>query len=144
MAGQQRDEKTRMSGNDAKLTREEILAAKRLIERALRPHALPVYSPDERLALAILAANHSQLQRARGRKSKSAAKHLAEYRRNHVNLLLRYVVERKYRRDEKTATSLATVMRIVQWLDEIGIEASESQVRRDIHAALKLGPLPSE
>jgi hypothetical protein len=34
-------------------------------------------------------------------------------------------------------------MKIVEWLDEIGIEASESQVRRDIHAALKLGPLPT-
>ena len=90
--------------------------------------------------LAILVANYSQLQRARGKKSKGAAKAKAEYRRNHVDLLLRYVVDKRYRDDP---TSLATVMKIVEWLDEIGIEASEPQVRRDIHAALKLGPLPT-
>ena len=34
-------------------------------------------------------------------------------------------------------------MKIVDLLDGIGIEASDPQVRRDIHAALKLGPLPT-
>jgi hypothetical protein len=32
-------------------------------------------------------------------------------------------------------------MKIIELLDEWGIEASETQVRRDIDAALKLGPL---
>jgi len=59
-------------------------------------------------------------QRARGKKSKSAAKKQAEYRRNHVNILLRYVVDKKYRQKPKT---LATVMKIA--------------------AALKAGPLPT-
>ena len=31
----------------------------------------------------------------------------------------------------------------IERLDGISIEASEPQVRRDIHAALKLGPLPT-
>jgi hypothetical protein len=51
-----------------------------------------------------------------------------------VNLLLRYVVDEKYRKNPK---SLATVMKIVEWLDAIGIEASETQVRRDIGAVVK-------
>jgi membrane glycosyltransferase len=131
-----------MSGKHIELTPEEIRAAENLIESAMQTRAIPYYSPDERLALAILTANYSQLQRARGRKSKSAAKQLAQYRRNHVNLLLRYVIDRKYRQDERTAKSLATVMAVVDWLDGIKIEASEPQVRRDIHAALRRGPLP--
>jgi hypothetical protein len=122
------------------LTQAEIHAAETLIERALRPRVLPFYPPEERLVLAILAANFSQLQRARGKKSKGTAKAKAEYRRNHVNLLLRYVVGKRYR---ENPNSLATVMKIVEWLDGIGIEASEPQVRRDIHAALKSGPLPT-
>ena len=81
-----------ISVKDAELTQAEIHAAEKLLEQALRPRVLPFYSPEERMALAILAANYSQLQRARGRKSKGAAKAQAEYRRNHVNLLLRYVV----------------------------------------------------
>jgi hypothetical protein len=32
-------------------------------------------------------------------------------------------------------------MKMIEWLDNIGIEASEPQVRRDIHEALKSGPL---
>ena len=122
------------------LTQAEIRAAEKLLERTLKPRAIPVYSWEERIVLAILAANYSQLQRARGKKSKGAAKAKAEYRRNHVNLLLRYVVAKKYRMKPKV---LATVMQIIEWLDNIGIEASEPQVRRDIHAALKSGPLPT-
>ena len=34
-------------------------------------------------------------------------------------------------------------MAVIEWLDGTGIEASETQVRRDIEAALKLGPLPT-
>ena len=88
--------------------------------------------------LAVLTANYSRLQRSRGKKSKGAAKEKAEYRRGHVNLLLRYVVEERYR---KNPTALATVMNIIEWLDMIDIEASEPQVRRDIKAALNQGPL---
>ena len=129
-----------MDTKHAELTRAEIQAAEQLLKRALQPRVLPFYSPEERFALAILAANYSQLQRARGKMSRGAVKERAEYRRNHVNMLLRYVVEKRYRDDPK---SLATIMKIVEWLDEIGIEASEPQVRRDIHVALKSGPLPT-
>ena len=124
----------------AVLTQAEIDAAKKLVERALRPRVLPVYSPDERVALAIVAANYSLLQRARGKKSRRAAKDQANYRRNHVNLLLRYVVDKRYRKNPNGA---ATVTKIIEWLGKIDIEASESQVRRDIHAALKSGSLPT-
>jgi hypothetical protein len=132
---------TGMSARDAKavLTQPEIRAAQKLLEQTLRWRALPVYTREERFALAILAANHSLQQRVRGKKSIGAAKEKAEYRRAHVNLLLRYVVDKKYRKEPNT---LATVMEIVKRLDEFGIEASEPQVRRDIHTALKSGPLP--
>jgi hypothetical protein len=129
-----------MRAKDAELTQAEIREAEKLLKRALRPRAIPIYSPEERLVLAILAANYSRLQHARGKKSKGAAKAKAEYRRNHVNLLLRYVVDKRCR---KNPNALATVMKIIDRLDEIGIEASEPQVRRDIHAALKSGPLPT-
>jgi hypothetical protein len=129
-----------VSVKDAELTQAEIHAAEKLLERTLQPRAIPFYSPEERVVLAILAANYSQLQRARGKRSKGAAKTKAEYRRDHVNLLLRYVVDKRYRKNPNTT---ATVMEIVKWLDENGIEASESQVRRDIHTALKSGPLPT-
>jgi hypothetical protein len=130
-----------IAAKDAGLTQAEIYTAGKLIERALQPRAgYKFYAPEERGVLAILAAYHSQLQRARGKKSKGAAKRQAEYRRNHVNLLLRYVVDKKYRQEPR---SLATVMKIIEWLDDIHIEASEPQVRRDIHAALKRGPLPT-
>jgi hypothetical protein len=126
---------------DAGLTRAEISAAEKLLERTLRWRALPVYSREERMVLAILAANYSQLQRARGKKSKGDAKADAEYRRNHVAFLLRCVVAKRYRDDP---TSLATVMEIVGRLDDTGIEASDTQVRRDIHDVLKtFGPLPT-
>jgi hypothetical protein len=124
----------------AELTLDEIRAAEKLIERALESRVLPDYLPEERLVLAILAANYSIQQRARGKKSKGRAKRLAELRRGRVNLLLRYVVDRKYR---QKPTAQATVMKMIERLDETGIEGSESQVRRDIHAALKLGPLPN-
>jgi hypothetical protein len=124
----------------AELMPAEIRAAEELVKQALRPRALPFYSAEERSALAILVAHLSLVQRARGKKSKGAAKEQAERRKNHVNLLLRYVIEKRYRQKPNTN---ATVTKIVDWLDKIGIEASEPQVRRDIHAALKLGPLPS-
>jgi hypothetical protein len=135
-----------MNANEWKdlLTPDEIRAAEKLINRALQPRVLPVYSPGERFALAILAANLSLLQRARGKKSKGAAKKAAEYRRQHVNLLLRHVVDKKYRKTAETANELGTVMKIIDWLDSMSIEASESQVRRDIHAALNSGPLPRD
>ena len=79
--------------------------------------------------------------KTRGTKSKSSAKRVAEYRRNHVNLILRYVLPKKYRRNDKVARSANTIMDVIEWLDGIGIEASETQVRRDIEAALKQGPL---
>jgi hypothetical protein len=130
-----------IAAQDAELTQAEIYTAGKLVERALQPRAgYKFYPPEERGVLAILAAYHSQLQRARGKKSKGIAKKRAEYRRNHVNLLLRYVVGKRYR---EKPTELATVMEIIGWLDDIGIEASEPQVRRDIHAALKRGPLPT-
>jgi hypothetical protein len=129
-----------VGGKDAELTQTEIRFAGKLLEQALRPRAIPIYSHEERMVLAILAANYSRLQRTRGKKSKGAAKAKAEYRRNVVNLLLRYVVDKRYR---KTPNTTETVMKIVEWLDDNGIEASESQVRRDIHTALKSGPLPT-
>ena len=131
-----------LSVKDAKavLTQPEIRAAEKLLEHALRSRGLPDYTWEERFALAILVANYSLQQRVRGKKSIGPAKEKAEYRRNHVNLLLRYVVEKRYRDNPK---ALKTVMKIIEWLDDIGIEASEPQVRRDINAALKLGPLPA-
>lgn len=126
---------------DGELTRAEIRAANKLVEQTLRPRALPVYSWEERMVLAILAANYSQLQRARGKKSKGASKAKAEYRRNHVAFLLRCVVAKRYR---EKPTSLATVMQIVRRLDDTGIVASDTQVRRDIHDVLKtFGALPT-
>ena len=90
--------------------------------------------------LATLAAHLSRQQRTRAKKSKNAEKLQAENRRVHVNLLLRYVIAQKYR---DKPNSLETVMKIVEWLDTAcGIEASETQVRRDIHAVLERGPLP--
>jgi hypothetical protein len=122
----------------AELMPAEIRAAEGLVKQALRPRALPFYSAKERSALAILVAHLSLVQRARGKKSKGAAKEQAERRKNHVNLLLRYVIEKRYRQKPNTDP---TVMRIINWLGDIGITASVSQVRRDIHASLKLGPL---
>jgi hypothetical protein len=129
-----------MSEIDVELTPEEMRAAEALLESALAWRALPDYSPTERLVLAILAANLSRQQRIRGKKSKNAAKLQAENRRRTVNLLLRYVVEQKCRDNPR---SLQTVMTLIDWLDAAcGIEASEAQVRRDIHAVLELGSLP--
>lgn len=130
-----------MSAKDAKagLTQAEIRVAELLLERVMLMRLTPIpYSPLERFVLAIFAATYSLQQRVRGKRSIGAAKEKAKYRKGHVNLLLRYVVDKKYRKDP---TTLATVMEIVKRLDEFGIEASEPQVRRDIHAALKLGPL---
>jgi hypothetical protein len=130
-----------MSVKDAELTQAEIRAAKKLLEYTLRPRGIPFYSPEERMVLAILAANYSQLQRARGKKSKGTAKAKAEHRRSHVAFLLRCVVAKRHR---AKPTSEATVMEILGRLDDTGIEASDTQVRRDIHDVLKVyGPLPT-
>jgi DNA-binding helix-hairpin-helix protein with protein kinase domain len=128
------------AGDSLNLTKFEIETAKKLIEHAMQPRVLPAYSAEERFVLSILAANLSRQQQARGKKSKGDAKEHAEHRRNHVNLLLRYVVEKRYRQNPNTN---ATVMKIIDWLDGIGIEASEPQVRRDIHAVIEQGPLPN-
>ena len=124
---------------EAEPTPAEIRAAEKLLDRALAPRGIPYFAPEERLVLAILAANLRQQQRIRGKKSKSADKWKAEHRRGWVNLLLRYVIAQKYR---DKPNSLQTVMKIVDRLDsDCGIEANETKVRRDIHAVLKRGPL---
>ena len=128
------------SVKDAQITQSDIRAAERIIEDALRPRALPIYPPDERFALAILAADSSRRQRINGIKGRAGAVAKAQYRKDHVNLMLRYVVDQKYRDDPKV---LGTIMEIIRRLDEFGIEASDTQVRRDINASLKLGPLPA-
>jgi hypothetical protein len=128
------------SAKDAELSSAEILAAERLLDRARAPRAIPVYSPEERFALAILVAD----QKARGKKSKSPAKQRAEYRRDRVNLILRYVLPKKYRRNDKAARSGNAIMTMIDWLDGLGIEASATQVRRDIEASLAQGPLPTD
>jgi hypothetical protein len=125
---------------DPELTPAEISAAARLLERTLRRRALPDYSPTERQVLAILAAYLSREQRIRGKKSRNADKLRVEDRIQKVNILLRWVVKQKYR---DNPNSLQTVMEIVNWLDTAcNIQATEPQVRRDIHTALKQGPLP--
>jgi len=130
-----------LSVKHAVLTQDEIRFAEKLLERAMRWRALPDYTKEERMVLAILAANYSQLQRTRGKKSKGAAKAQAEHRRSHVAFLLRCVVAKRYR---AKPTSEATVMEIVGRLDDTGIEASDTQVRRDIHDVLKVyGALPT-
>ena len=122
----------------AGLTQAQITAAGKLVERALHLRGLEYYSDEELGVLAILVAYHSYQQRARGKKGREAAKEQANYRRADVNFLLRFIVNKKYRQKPK---SLATVMKIIELLDEWGIEATETQVRRDIAAALELGPL---
>jgi hypothetical protein len=125
----------------ADLTQDEIAAAEKWVAHALAPRGYASYTPEEQLVLAILAGHYRLQQRARGKKSREAAKKRAEYRSGRVNLLLRYVVDEKYREEPKSS---ATVMKIIELLDDLaGIEASDSQVRRDIRAALKLGPLPT-
>ena len=126
---------------DANLTQEEIASAEKLVIHALSCRGLRYIGYEARPVLAILAASYRLQQRARGKKSKGAAKELAELRRARVNILLRYVVDKKYR---DNPTSSATVMELVDWLDTHHIAASEPQVRRDIHAALELGPLPTD
>ena len=125
----------------ANLTQEEIASAEKLVIHALSYQGLGYFGYEARSVLAILAANRRLLQQARGRKSKGSAKERASMRRDRVNILLQYVVHEKYR---KNPTSLATVMEIVGWLDRLGYEASEPQVRRDIHAVLELDPLPTD
>ena len=128
----------RDAAEHAELTQAEIAAAGKLVEQALHCRGFEYYSDEECGVLAILVAYHSYQQRARGKKGREAAKEQANYRRADVNFLLRFIVNKKYRQKPKTA---ATVMKIIELLDEWGIEASETQVRRDIDAALKLGPL---
>jgi hypothetical protein len=118
---------------------DEIRAATDLIKQARRPRAIPFYSAEERQALAILRADFAQRQSAKGKARRAPQVAKVAHRRMRVSLLLRYVVKKKYRDDPK---SLATVMEIVAQLDETGIAASESQVRRDIAAVLKTDPVP--
>jgi hypothetical protein len=131
-------EEPRAAANRAGLTQAKIAAAGKLVEQALHLRGYEFYSDEELGVLAILVAYHSFQQRARGKKGRSAAAEKANYRRVDVNFLLRYIVNKKYRQKPK---SLATVMKIIELLDEWGIEATETQVRRDIAAALELGPL---
>jgi len=134
-------EGVRARADHAGLSQAEIRSAGRLVDRALTERALPVYSWEERMVLAILVADLSRQQRLRGKKSTSAAKRDAAFRRDRVNLLLRYVLDKKFRKDERAATSNRTVMKLIQWLDDTGIVATDTQVRRDIHEVLKRGPL---
>src|SRR5262249_7836040 len=100
-----------------------------------------VLCPRTAIGVGDLGCLYRLQQRARGKKSKGAAKELARHRRDLVNLFLRYVVDEKYRKDP---TSGATIMEIINLLDTAvwhGIEASVPQVRRDIYAVLKRGPL---
>jgi len=128
----------REAAKRAGLTQAEIAAAGKLVEQALHRRGYEYYSDEELGVLAILVAYHSYQQRARGKKGRIAAKEKANYRRADVNFLLRFIVNKKYRQKPK---SLATVMKIQGLLDEWRIQASEMQIRRDINAALKLGPL---
>jgi hypothetical protein len=131
-----------LSGKDAALTPAEQRAGRQRVEKALKPRtgALPVYSAEERQTLAILQADLGRRQSAKGKARRAADVAQVAYRRQRVNVLLRYVIEKKYRKDP---TSAATIMKIVEWLDKIGMEASETQVRRDIAAILKSSPLAS-
>jgi len=124
----------------AELTQVEIAAAAKLVKQALHCRGFEYYSDEERGVLAILVAYHSYQQRARGKKSRRAAKEKADRRRSFVNFFLRFIVEKKYRQKPR---SLATVMKIIDLLDGFEIEASEPQVRRDIDAILRIAPLPT-
>ena len=128
----------RDAAKGAGLTQAGVAAAGKLVEQALHSRGYEYYSDEELGVLAILVAYHSFQQRARGKKGRIAAKEKTSYRRDDVNFLLRFVVNKKYRQKPK---SLGAIMKIIELLDEGGIEASETQVRRDIDAALKLGPL---
>jgi len=129
-----------LSAKDAGLTADEVRAARRLIEQALKPRALPVYSVAERQTLVVLKADLARRQSAKGKARRAPEVAQVAYRRQHVNILLRYVLDEKYRKNPKSA---ATIMKIIEWLDAIGIEASDSQVWRDITAVLKSNPLAS-
>jgi len=125
---------------NAGVTLAEISAAGKLIKRAQRARALPTHSAEERLVLAILAANFSQQQSVKAKKRRAPDVAKVERRRYFVNGGLRHILNQKYRDDWKSSK---TRMKIIEWLDKLGIEASDTQVRRDINAALKLGPLPT-
>jgi len=118
------------------LTNFDIDAAKELIIQALHPGA--IRTPEELQVLAILEAYISLVQQAKGRRSKGKLKEKAERRRCHVNLLLRYKLENRLR---EAPTGAETLMKLIEWLDILGIEASVTQVRRDVQAVLSLGPL---
>jgi hypothetical protein len=130
----------RDAAEHAELTQAEIAAAGKLVEQALHCRGLEYYSDEERGVLAILVAYHSYQQRARGKKGRELAKDNVERRRSFVNFFLRFIVEKKYRQKPR---SLATVMKIIDFLDGFEIEASEPQVRRDIRAILRIAPLPT-
>ena len=126
----------------ANLTQDEIASAEKLVVAALNWPGSGYFVAEKQFVLAILVAHYRLQQRARGKKSKGLLKEKAERRTNHVNLLLRVFVHKRYR---KRPTSEATVIEIIRLLDEVmGEEASVPQARRAIHAAMKLGPLPTD
>jgi hypothetical protein len=127
-----------VSAKEAGLTPDEIRIGRQRVEQALKRRALPYYSAEERETLAVLRGELSRRQSAKGKARRAKEVAQVANRRQQVDLLLRYVVDEKYRKKPK---SLATVMKIVDWLDGIGIPASETQVRRDIAASLKSEPL---
>jgi hypothetical protein len=59
-----------MSDIDADLTPEEMRTAEALLDSALAWRALPDYSPQERLVLAILTANLSRHNGLKGERAK--------------------------------------------------------------------------
>jgi hypothetical protein len=120
------------------LTQSDVDAAKELILQAMHPGA--IRTPEELGVLAILEAYISLVQQAKGKRSKGAGKTKAAVIRFHVNRLLRTVLDMRFR---KEPTSAATIMKIIEGLDLVGIEASESQVRRAIYSAVELAPIPT-
>ncbi|MCP4309480.1 MAG: hypothetical protein GY788_32315 [bacterium] len=99
-----------------------------------RDLGLPYYSDAERMTVAILRAELSRQQSIKGKKGRAKITAEVDFRRQRVNILLRYVIPQTYRDDP---TSEKTVMYIVDFLDSLGMEASNTQVRRDIKWALK-------
>jgi hypothetical protein len=122
-----------MGLKDAKLTTTELRNARKLVDKALAPRAIPVYSPEERKTLAILAADLSRRQHANGKNGRAAASAKTRQREARVSLLFWYVIDKKFRRNP---TSAATRMEILRWLGETGIKANDTKVARDLRAAL--------
>lgn len=93
---------------------------------------------DEELALAVWEASRSRVQSDVAKAGRGEATRRATRRINHVDIILRYLLDRKYRSHPKSAR---TIQRIRELLHEIGIEARESTIRRDVNKALLRGPL---